>query len=38
MAKSEIHDSNTALLHVATPDEFFPQASSWSRLTLLLVD
>jgi len=32
MAKSEIHDSNTALLHVATPDEFFPPVSSWSRV------
>ena len=32
MAKSEIRDSNTALLHVATPDEFFPQVSSWSRV------
>jgi HlyD family secretion protein len=32
MAKSEMHDSNTALLHVASPDEFFPQVSSWSRV------
>ncbi len=32
MAKSEIPDSYTTLLHVATPDEFFPPVSSWSRV------
>ena len=32
MADSEQHDANPALLHVATPDEFFPQVSSWSRV------
>ena len=32
MAKSEMPDSYTTLLHVATPDEFFPQVSSWSRV------
>ena len=32
MSHAEQHDSNPALLHVATPDEFFPQVSSWSRV------
>ena len=26
------HDSHPAMLHVATPDEFFPQVSVWSRV------
>jgi len=32
MSNAEQHDPNPALLHVATPDEFFPQVSSWSRV------
>ncbi len=32
MSKSDQHDSDPAMLHVATPDEFFPQVSSWSRV------
>ena len=32
MSNTEQHDPNPALLHVATPDEFFPQVSSWSRV------
>ncbi len=32
MSDLEQHDTNPALLHVATPDEFFPQVSSWSRV------
>ena len=32
MSHSDQHDSDPAMLHVATPDEFFPQVSSWSRV------
>jgi len=32
MSKDQQHDPNPALLHVATPDEFFPLVSSWSRV------
>ena len=32
MTDSEQHDANPALLHIAKPDEFFPQVSSWSRV------
>jgi HlyD family secretion protein len=32
MSDSKQHDSNPALLHVALPDEFFPEVSSWSRV------
>jgi len=32
MSNVEQHDPNPALLHVAMPDEFFPQVSSWSRV------
>ena len=32
MSHAEQHDPNPALLHVATPDEFFPPVSSWSRV------
>jgi HlyD family secretion protein len=32
MVDSEQHDANPALLHVATPEEFFPPVSSWSRV------
>jgi len=32
MSHSDQHDSDPAMLHVAKPDEFFPQVSSWSRV------
>ena len=32
MAKPEKQGAYATLLHVATPDEFFPQVSSWSRM------
>ena len=32
MSHKDQHDSNPAMLHVATPDEIFPQVSSWSRV------
>jgi len=32
MSNAEQNHPNPALLHVATPDEFFPQVSSWSRV------
>ena len=39
MSHKDQHDSNPAMLHVATPDEFFPQVSSWSRIggTILVI-
>jgi len=39
MSDKDQHDSNPPMLHVATPDEFFPQVSSWSRVggTILVI-